>query len=69
KAALCERFCAINLNPCDFAHTLAFNDNITSPEEYVVRNEEISFEEVRAAINEIFREENSTVNIYNGTTV
>lgn len=69
KSALCERFFAINLNPCDFAYTLAFNDNITSPEEYIRKNKKISYEEVRTAINEIFRKENSTVNIYNGSTI
>ncbi len=69
KSALCERFRAINLNPCDFAYSLAFNKSISSPEEYISKNKSISYDEVKVAVGEIFRKENATVNIYNGKEI
>lgn len=65
KVAFTERVKFFQSAPREFAYIMAFDDTVSSPEEYVAENNAVMYEEVSNAAKRIFAKENATIGFYN----
>ena len=63
RAAYTDGAVSIFDDPKGFAYELAFDDSITTPQSYIERNAEISYERIRAAAKEILQSKNLIVSL------
>ncbi len=65
KAAFTDRAEALLFTPCEFAYFLAFNGEISSPEQYLDEYVSVEYDAVCEIAANVLKKENVTINIYN----
>ena len=65
KAAFTDRVLALESTSRDFANILAFNESISSIDEYISQYSAITLEEVHSVAQEIIKRQNATAYFYN----
>ncbi|MBR5543243.1 MAG: insulinase family protein [Oscillospiraceae bacterium] len=65
KAAFTDRALSLEKTSRDFAYVMAFDDHMSTFDEYIDRNNMVTYKDVSNAAKQILKIENATVNFYN----